>query len=165
MDKLGAVPEDQQYLLRLRITVDLAVGLPMCWGKNRWYTVMVHLDIETVWFHGAFYAFPLRSDYVLFVKADCFASITCKGWIFYWHIGVVLYWVISHDCNWDQTSSSAEAEFPDPCRCCSQSWNLPCTVHEVGPLQFCLFWNASWTGHTMETNCCHIVCILLNFFY
>lgn len=55
IDKMIRIPEDGLYLLRLHIAVDLIWSRVIFAGENRWFTVTVCLDIETVWFHGAFY--------------------------------------------------------------------------------------------------------------
>lgn len=55
IDKMIGIPADGLYLLRLHVAVDLIWSRVIFAGENRWFTVTVCLDIETVWFHGAFY--------------------------------------------------------------------------------------------------------------
>ncbi len=43
------------YFSRLGVAVELIWSRVSFAGENRWVTVTVCLDIETVWFHGAFY--------------------------------------------------------------------------------------------------------------
>lgn len=61
------------YFSRLGIAVDLTWSRVSFAGENRWVTVTVCLDIETVWFHGAFYvcfAFRIMS-YSWIIKLHC----------------------------------------------------------------------------------------------
>lgn len=56
----------------------LRLALLTRWGKSRWFTVMACLDIETVWFHGAFYASVHVGDgYVLYCTDKRTRACSC----------------------------------------------------------------------------------------